>query len=120
MDRDRSSFSFANLDSQRTSGIEINGMFDNQLYFADASLAYNFRNEVCDKNSAAQGFVPALVDKTTPSTETCVRGGFTAASYLAAQAAPEYSGSLLVGARFFYQALESGLRTYYVSGSHED
>ncbi|WP_447469207.1 TonB-dependent receptor [Vibrio harveyi] len=120
MDRDRSSFSFANLDSQRTSGIEINGMFDNQLYFADASLAYNFRNEVCDKNSAAQGFVPALVDKTTPSTETCVRGGFTAASYLAAQAAPEYSGSLLVGARFFNQALESGLRTNYVSGSHED
>ncbi|MBW3695039.1 TonB-dependent receptor [Vibrio sp. T187] len=120
MDRDRDSFSFANLDSQRTSGIEFQGMYDNEFYFGDASLAYNFRNEVCDENSAAQGYIIDLAEGNTPSTQTCVRGGFTPVSYLAAHAAPEYSASVLLGARFFNQALETGFRTNYVSGSHKD
>ncbi|MDN3681210.1 TonB-dependent receptor [Vibrio tapetis subsp. quintayensis] len=120
MDRDRDSFSFANLDSQRTSGIELQGMFDNDAYFGDASVAYNFRNEVCDENSAARGQILDISNGTDSSDETCVRGGYTQTSYLAAHAAPEYSASIMLGARFFNQDLETGLRGNYVSGSHKD
>ena len=120
MDRDRDSFSFANLDSQRTSGIELNGHYDNSDYFADASFAYNFRNEVCDKNSAAQIYVDNIITKSATSDETCVRGGFSKQSFLAAHAAPEYTANFLIGARFFNQDLETGFRTNYVSGSHDE
>lgn len=120
MDRDRDSYNFTNLDSQRTSGIEINGQFDNSDYFGDASIAYNFRNEVCDRNSAAQGYIKDVILGNTPSEETCVRGGFSEGSFLAAHAAPEYTGSILLGTRFFDTDLETGVRTNYVSASHED
>ncbi|MEZ9795275.1 TonB-dependent receptor, partial [Vibrio splendidus] len=120
MDRDRDSFAFANLDSQRTSGIELNTHYDNTDYFADGSFAYNFRNEVCDKNTAAQLYAYDTIKKNTPSDETCVRGGFSKQSFLAAHAAPEYTANLLLGARFFNQDLEVGFRTNYVSGSHDE
>jgi len=120
MDRDTDSFSFANLDSQRTSGLELQGMFDNEAYFGNVSITYNFRNEVCDENSAARGQILDIYNDKDPSSETCVRGGFTQISYLAAHAAPEYAASMMLGARFFNQDLETGLRGNYISGSHKD
>ncbi|MFB9214137.1 TonB-dependent receptor domain-containing protein [Vibrio sinaloensis] len=120
MDRERDGYKFSNLDSQRTSGIELNGRFDNSDYFADGSFAYNFRNEVCDSHSAAVGFVQDVRAGNSPHYERCSRGGFSEDSYLAAHAAPEYSASVLLGARFFDQDLETGIRTNYVSGSHKD
>ncbi|MDN3685897.1 TonB-dependent receptor [Vibrio sinaloensis] len=101
MDRERDGYKFSNLDSQRTSGIELNGRFDNSDYFADGSFAYNFRNEVCDSHSAAVGFVQDVRAGNSPHYERCSRGGFSEDSYLAAHAAPEYSASVLLGARFF-------------------
>lgn len=120
MDRDRNNMSFTNLDSQRTSGIELQGMYDNGAYFSDASIAYNFRNEVCDETSASQKFMSDILEGNATSTETCVRAGFSQGSYLAAHAAPEWSASLLLGTRFFNQQLETGIRTNYVSGSHKE
>lgn len=120
MDRQRDGVAFTNLDSQRTSGIEFNGRFDNSDNFADASFAYNFRNEVCDSHSGAIGYIEEIKQGGTASYERCSRGGFSESSYLAAHAAPQYSASMLIGGRFFSQDLETGFRTNYVSGSHKD
>ncbi|WP_104398620.1 TonB-dependent receptor [Vibrio penaeicida] len=120
MDRDRRDMAFSNLNYQRTSGIELQAAYDNERYFGELSAAYNFRNQVCDENSAAQEFVVDLIDGEKPQTNQCMRGGFSQVSYLSAHAAPEYSTSLLLGSRFFNQALETGVRGNYQSGSHED
>ncbi|UAB70355.1 TonB-dependent receptor [Vibrio sp. SCSIO 43132] len=120
MDRDRRDMAFSNLEYQRTSGIELQAAYDNEFYFGELSAAYNFRNEVCDNNSAAQEFVVAITEKQTPKTNSCARGGFSQVSYLSAHAAPEYSASLLLGSRFLNQTLEAGVRSNYQSGSHEN
>lgn len=114
------SIMFTNLDSQETAGVEVNANYDNQHFFADASFAYNFRNEVCDESTASTLFIDALEDGDDPSYDECVRGGFSTSSYLAASAAPEYTANLLLGSRLLDRKLELGFRSNYVSSSHED
>lgn len=120
MDRDRNNMSFTNLDKQRTSGLELQGVYDNQIYFGDIAMAYSLSNEVCDETSAGQKFIADIIDDQPTSMATCIRGGFSQGSYLAAHAAPEWSASLLLGSRFFNQQLEMAVRTNYVSGSDDD
>ncbi|NRA85528.1 MAG: TonB-dependent receptor, partial [Gammaproteobacteria bacterium] len=120
MDRDRNEMSFTNLDKQRTSGLELQGVYDNQIYFGDIAMAYSLSNEVCDETSAGQKFIADIIDDQPTSMATCIRGGFSQGSYLAAHAAPEWSASLLLGSRFFNQQLEMAVRTNYVSGNDDD
>ena len=101
---------FSNLEKQTIEGIEFQSRYDTGRFFTNLSLAYNFRNEVCDEHSAV------VLDYL--STSNCVDDGFTG-GYLVSMAMPEYSASWTLGGRFLKRKLEVGSRvTYYYK--HED
>ncbi|WP_417561443.1 TonB-dependent receptor domain-containing protein [Marinomonas sp.] len=101
---------FSNLEKQTLEGIELQGRYDTGRFFTDLSIAYNFRNEVCDESSAV------LLDYR--STSNCVDDGFVG-GYLVSMATPVLTTHLTLGARYFERKLEIGSRFTYYS-SHED
>lgn len=101
---------FSNLEKQTIEGIEFQGRYDTGRFFTNLSVAYNFRNEVCDEHSAV------MLDYL--STSDCVDDGFVG-GYLVSMAMPEYTASWTLGGRFLKRKLEVGSRvTYYYR--HED
>ncbi|OUY06506.1 TonB-dependent receptor [Acinetobacter populi] len=111
IERDRN-LMFTNLEKQTLEGLELQSRFDNGGFFADASIAYNLKNKVCDENVAVQ----QMLSSSTYATNTyqkCVDDGFPN-GYLVTMATPKLSFNGLIGARFFDERLEFGARaTFY-------
>ncbi|WP_177414065.1 TonB-dependent receptor [Pseudomonas sp. KBW05] len=104
IERDPSLF-FSNLEKQTTSGVELQGRYDNGGFFTDLSIAHVLKNRVCDENSA----VSISANGSTPN---CVDDGFVG-GYLVSMSQPEWSANLGLGARFFNRKLEVGGRAIY-------
>lgn len=96
---------FSNLEKQVTSGVELQGRYDNGRFFTDMSIGHVLKNRVCDENSA----VSVSTDGSTPN---CVDDGFVG-GYLVSMAMPEWTANLGLGARFLDRKLEVGGRAIY-------
>ncbi|MEG1339622.1 MAG: TonB-dependent receptor [Pseudomonas sp.] len=96
---------FDNLEKQTTSGLELQGRYDNGRVFTDLSVGHVLKNKVCDENSAVS------LDATGAS-PNCVDDGFVG-GYLVGMAMPEWSANLGLGARFLDRKLEVGGRAIY-------
>ncbi|WP_420535158.1 TonB-dependent receptor [Acinetobacter populi] len=111
IERDRN-LMFTNLEKQTLEGLELQSRFDNGGFFADASIAYNLKNEVCDENVAVQQML-SNSSYATNIYQKCVNDGFPN-GYLVTMATPELSFNGLIGARFLGERLELGARaTFY-------
>nr|WP_230608569.1 TonB-dependent receptor [Xanthomonas arboricola] len=107
------SFKFRNIDKQIIEGVEFQGRYDSGRVFADLAINYNFKNEVCDEQTAAllsstNGYVVGS-GVIVPS---CVDYGFVG-GYLLTQSAPQFSSSVSLGGRFMDKRLELGTRLSY-------
>ncbi|MDN3378617.1 MULTISPECIES: TonB-dependent receptor [unclassified Pseudoalteromonas] len=104
---------FYNIDKQTLQGFEFQGRYDNGSFFADLSLSHMTKNEVCDESLAI------TQDPVEGSIPNCVHAGF-AGGYLSDQAIPNDSVNLSLGGRYFENALETGLRSVYLSASKSE
>lgn len=103
-------FRFSNLDSQRISGLELQGRYDSGRFFSDFSVSATLENKVCDENLAL------LADPYYGRVGPCVEGGFRS-GYLRNMVLPKYSVNWLVGGRFLNDRLEVGGRVLYHQGA---
>lgn len=105
---------FANAESFKTSGLEMQASYDQGRFFTDVSTTYYFHAKTCDSEMAGKlrsnKWYKELAD-----TPDCVNGGFVG-SYLNTQNPPKYSVNLTAGVRFFDQALTLGGRMTHTSG----
>ncbi|NIK41343.1 hemoglobin/transferrin/lactoferrin receptor protein [Xanthomonas arboricola] len=107
------SFKFRNIDKQTIEGVEFQGRYDSGRVFADLAINYNFKNEVCDEQTAALlSGTNGYVIGSGVIVPNCVDYGFVG-GYLLTQSAPEFSTSISLGGRFMDQRLELGTRLSY-------
>jgi len=106
-----SSLRFSNLEKQTLSGLELQARYDSGIIFADFSLVYNRKNEVCDKKFASMTISDAAYSGDV-ALKKCADNGFPG-GYLAAMAVPKYMANTTIGARFFNKSLELGSRAIY-------
>ncbi len=94
------SYYFANIPLVRFKGVEFSAKYDSGKIFGGISLTKYIETEFC----AMDGF---------PEVLTCRENG-SPAGYGQMHLPPEFSGSLILGARFFEERLELGSRITYV------
>lgn len=107
------SFKFRNIDKQTIQGVEFQGRYDSGRLFADLAVNYNFKNEVCDEQTAALlSSTNGYIIGSGVIVPNCVDYGFVG-GYLLTQSSPEFSSSLSLGGRFLDRRLELGTRVSY-------
>lgn len=98
-----------NFNKQKVSGLELQSRYDNGRFFADLSLGYILKNDVCDAHEAQ--WSSRAFRRDVPA---CVPNGFNA-GYLQNMAPPKFTADLVLGSRFFNEKLEVGTRLHYHS-----
>ncbi len=108
-------FKFNNVDEQKIRGLELSMRYDNGRFFTNLGLNYTLQNEICDEDTAAMLSTNALLRARDNPIPRCFKYGFPN-GYQLAQATPELSANLLLGARFMDRRLELGGRATYYKG----
>ena len=116
IDRD-SNLEFEQFDKQTRTGVELSARFDSGRFFGGLGVLRNIKNEMCDAAFAYQDgrFVWQKADGGLAHQPACNHGGLSGSGYLASALQPRWSVDADLGARFFGEKLETGLRFHYHS-----
>ena len=116
IDRDQN-LEFEQFDKQVRTGVELSARFDSGRLFGGLGVLRNIKNEMCDTAFAYQdtGFVFSKADGGIAHRPICNHGGLSGSGYLASALQPRWSVDADLGARFFGEKLETGLRFHYHS-----
>ena len=116
IDRD-SNLEFEQFDKQTRTGVELSARFDSGRFFGGLGVLRNIKNEMCDAAFAYQDgrFVWRKADGGLAHQPACNHGGLSGSGYLASALQPRWSVDADLGARFFGEKLETGLRFHYHS-----
>ena len=116
IDRDQN-LEFEQFDKQVRTGVELSARFDSGRFFGGLGVLRNIKNEMCDAAFAYQDgrFVFSKADGGIAHRPICNHGGLSGSGYLASALQPRWSVDADLGARFFGEKLETGLRFHYHS-----
>ncbi|EKY04772.1 TonB-dependent receptor [Neisseria sp. oral taxon 020 str. F0370] len=117
IDRDEN-LEFEQFDKQVRTGVELSARFDSGRFFGGLGVLRNIKNEMCDSAFAYQDndLVHWKADGSAMiHPPTCNHGGLSDSGYLASALQPLWSIDADLGARFFGEKLETGLRFHYHS-----
>jgi len=116
IDRDQN-LEFEQFDKQVRTGVELSARFDSGRLFGGLGVLRNIKNEMCDTAFAYQdtGYVFSKADGGIAHRPICNHGGLSGSGYLASALQPRWSVDADLGARFFGEKLETGLRFHYHS-----
>ncbi|MGF6147592.1 Probable TonB-dependent receptor NMB1497 precursor [Kingella potus] len=115
IDRDEN-LEFEQFDKQVRTGVELSARFDSGRLFGELGILRNIKNEMCDSTAAyADGDLVWVHNGETVTTPSCNHGGLSSSGYLASALQPRWSINADLGARFFGEKLETGLRFHYHS-----
>ena len=115
IDRD-SNLEFEQFDKQTRTGVELSARFDSGRFFGGLGVLRNIKNEMCDSTFPYTSHLAFVkVGKGIITTSSCNHGGLSDTGYLASALQPRWSIDADLGARFFGEKLETGLRFHFHS-----
>ena len=115
IDRD-SNLEFEQFDKQTRTGVELSARFDSGRFFGGLGVLRNIKNEMCDSTFPYTSHLAFVkVGKGIITTSSCNHGGLNSTGYLASALQPRWSIDADLGARFFGEKLETGLRFHFHS-----
>lgn len=115
IDRDEN-LEFEQFDKQVRTGVELSARFDSGRVFGGLGVLRNIKNEMCDSTFPYTNHLAWVeVGKGIITTSSCNHGGLNSTGYLASALQPRWSVDTDLGARFFGEKLETGLRFHFHS-----
>ena len=115
IDRDEN-LEFEQFDKQVRTGVELSARFDSGRLFGGLGVLRNIKNEMCDLTFPyTQDFIWIKEGKGMVVPPSCNHGGLSDTGYLASALQPRWSIDADLGARFFGEKLETGIRFHYHS-----
>ena len=115
IDRDEN-LEFEQFDKQVRTGVELSARFDSGRVFGGLGVLRNIKNEMCDLTFPyTQDFIWIKEGKGMVVPPSCNHGGLSDTGYLASALQPRWSIDADLGARFFGEKLETGIRFHYHS-----
>ena len=115
IDRDEN-LEFEQFDKQVRTGVELSARFDSGRFFGGLGVLRNIKNEMCDSSFTYASHLAEYQNKTGIITiPSCNHGGLNDSGYLASALQPRWSIDTDLGARFFGEKLETGIRFHYHS-----
>ena len=115
IDRDEN-LEFEQFDKQVRTGVELSARFDSGRVFGGLGVLRNIKNEMCDLTFPYTNHLAWVeVGKGIITTSSCNHGGLNSTGYLASALQPRWSVDTDLGARFFGEKLETGLRFHFHS-----
>jgi len=115
IDRDEN-LEFEQFDRQTRTGVELSARFDSGRFFGGLGVLRNIKNEMCDLTFPYTNHLAWVeVGKGIITTSSCNHGGLNSTGYLASALQPRWSVDTDLGARFFGEKLETGLRFHFHS-----
>ncbi|WP_049262082.1 TonB-dependent receptor domain-containing protein [Neisseria bacilliformis] len=118
IDRDQY-LEFEQFEKQVKTGVELSARFDSGRVFGSLGVLRNLKNEMCDELYAILRDESSNYDYLKPGSggkaPSCNHGGVSDSGYLASALQPRWSIDADLGARFFGEKLETGLRFHYHS-----
>ena len=116
IDRDEN-LEFEQFDKQIRTGVELSARFDSSRFFGGLGVLRNIKNEMCDSTFPyTQNLITWIEQgKGILLPPSCNHGGLSDTGYLASALQPRWSIDADLGARFFGEKLETGIRFHYHS-----
>ena len=115
IDRDEN-LEFEQFDKQVRTGVELSARFDSGRVFGGLGVLRNIKNEMCDSTFPYTHKIAWVkVGKGILLPPSCNHGGLSDTGYLASALQPRWSIDADLGARFFGEKLETGIRFHYHS-----
>ena len=115
IDRDEN-LEFEQFDKQIRTGVELSARFDSGRFFGGLGVLRNIKNEMCDSTFPYTHKIAWVeVGKGILLPPSCNHGGLSDTGYLASALQPRWSIDADLGARFFGEKLETGIRFHYHS-----
>lgn len=115
IDRDEN-LEFEQFDRQTRTGVELSARFDSGRFFGGLGVLRNIKNEMCDSTFPYTHKIAWVeVGKGILLPPSCNHGGLSDTGYLASALQPRWSIDADLGARFFGEKLETGLRFHFHS-----